>query len=219
MQAELGEVIKKTIKRAGPKVTQEKLAGKMGLSYAQLNNRIRAHIKWKPGELDELRELLNKPKEWPFSEITTVANSPKMVAGMPSKPIPVVGNVAAGSPVGSYVDDDLIWVPEQLAHPGTRGWVVEGDSMIPFLQPYDIAIVREHKTERLNYPFLIRVDGGHQIKLLKHDGKHFIFHSLNPTYPDVTAFGELVGYLVGIVRIQGSRVEMLYDPNGLKPDD
>lgn len=219
MQSLIGELIKSAIKKSKPRLTQEVIADRLGLSYAQLNNRIRAHIKWGPGELEQVRVALGKPKGWPESDLPADHNAPKMVAGMPSRPIPIVGSVSAGSPVGSYVDDDLIWVPEQLAHPGTRGWVVEGDSMVPFLRPYDIAIVKEHRTERLNFPFLIRVEGGHQIKILKHDGQHFVYRSLNPTYPEVQAYGELIGYLVGIVRIEGSRVEMHYDPNGLKPSD
>jgi SOS-response transcriptional repressor LexA len=55
------------------------------------------------------------------------------------------------------------------------------------------------------------------IKELKHDGKGFILHPLNPAYEDVPALGTCLGYLVGIVREVGSRKVTVYDSTGIRP--
>lgn len=53
---------------------------------------------------------------------------------------------------------------------------------------------------------------------LKHDGTNYVLHKLNTRYPAVTSDEwECKGFLVGIIRVQGSKRIAVYDPEGIRP--
>ena len=73
---------------------------------------------------------------------------------------------------------------------------------------------REYDYRRLQH------DGGSNLRLnqhREHDGRAFYLHPLNPAYEDSPAEGVVVGYLVGIVRMAGSKKVTVYDATGIIP--
>lgn len=102
----------------------------------------------------------------------------------------------------------------------SNAWVAEGDSMMPWIQPGDIIIAKDHRVQRINTPFLVRrEDGTISVKVLKFRDGSWILHSLNPAYEDEPAEVELIGYITGIYRVQGSLETMICNANGLLPDN
>lgn len=135
--------------------------------------------------------------------------------------LPVVGSVAAGE--GQYnVDSELetVFVPERLAQIGGIGWMVEGESMMPLLEPGDVAIFREHRQPRRNYPFLVKsADGMYRVKILAWSNDEWMLESLNPKFiPEPFGSHALLGYLIGWYRSRGTRETMDSDPHGLRLD-
>lgn len=136
----------------------------------------------------------------------------------PLAPIPVVGAVSAGPGSNIHPDMDQIWVPTHMAQYDSCGWEAEGDSMMPWIQAGDIVVAKDHKVARAGYPFMIRrADGSASVKILAyHDGSWY-YKSLNPSYPEETAEGTLLGYVIGIYRIEGTLETIQFDPSGLRP--
>ena len=136
--------------------------------------------------------------------------------------IPVIGVVSAGQGT-SNVDtaEHGVFVPMTLAQIGGVGWVVDGDSMMPALDPGDVALFREHRQPRRGYPFLLQRDAEFRVKIIDYDavsGKWFL-KSLNPAYPSEPMDDHVIlGYLIGWYKVRGSRETTDSDPGGLKLD-
>jgi SOS-response transcriptional repressor LexA len=139
--------------------------------------------------------------------------------GMPMVKIPVVGRTSAGPGADMGTADDFeVWVPQHMLTDTSTGWVAEGDSMMPWIQPGDVVIAKESPTPRLNYAFLIlRDDGTCSVKVLKWKGEEYEYLSLNPRYDPEPARGRLLGYVTGIYRAVGSHESIENDYNGLRP--
>jgi phage repressor protein C with HTH and peptisase S24 domain len=111
-------------------------------------------------------------------------------------------------------------VPDRLANLGTIAFQVDGDSMMPALEPGDIAIIREERSPR-RLTYLLEREGEFSLKMLawsNEEGRWFQ-QSLNPAYPRRPLDGwALVGFLVGWYRSRGSRETMDSDLHGLRFD-
>lgn len=153
-------------------------------------------------------------------------SAPKLPVPNILVPIPYVGNVGANSkadwlnPVetGEYVE-----VPPEMATPSGPtslrfACTIVGDSCYDLLWPGDVAVFHKSEVPRIGQVMLFRSnDNLVTVKQIKHNGREFILHPLNPAYDDVPAIGCVVGYLVGIVREQGSRRVTVYDSHGITP--
>jgi phage repressor protein C with HTH and peptisase S24 domain len=132
--------------------------------------------------------------------------------------IPVVGKVSAG-PGETNVDPDTertIFVPLTLAQLGGLGWVVDGESMMPALEPGDIAVFREYRSPRRGYPMLLCRDGEYRVKNIEWENE-WIQRSINPAIPDEPlGHWQILGYLIGWHRSRGSYEKLESDPNGLR---
>ena len=141
-------------------------------------------------------------------------------------PIPFVGNVGANSKV-DWLDPvetgESIDVPNEMATPlgptSVRfACTIVGDSCYDLLWPGDTAVFHVHRTPRIGQIMLFRSFDNHvTVKQIKHDGRQFFLHPLNPAYDDEPAQGQVVGYLVGIVRMMGSKKVTVYDAHGITP--
>jgi SOS-response transcriptional repressor LexA len=144
---------------------------------------------------------------------------PRVLYGRALGNLRILGGVAAGLGWDSSADEDSLPVPISLTGPSRVGWIVRGDSMMPFLQEGDVAIFEEARVPKLHVPNLIRTgENEHRVKMVRHDGTHYRLWSLNPVYKEEMATGEWLGYLVGYYRLIGSREAMEHDPSGLRPD-
>lgn len=140
------------------------------------------------------------------------------VGGTPLSPIKVVGMASAGP--GTYVVDpseELVYVPQKLADLGGLGWIVDGESMMPALEPGDIALFREYRQPRRGYTFLVKSsDGEFRVKNLDWLDDQWCLVSLNKNFePEHLEDHEILGYLIGWYRSRGSRETLDSDPNGL----
>jgi SOS-response transcriptional repressor LexA len=135
--------------------------------------------------------------------------------------LPVVGTVSAG-PGTSNVDaeQDEVWVPMSLRQIGGVGYVIDGDSMMPALQPGDIALFKETYQPRHGFTFLLKKEGEYRCKNVGWRSGEWVMQSLNSNkdrYPDLSLLDwQIIGILVGWYRSVGSYEKLEADPHGLR---
>ena len=140
------------------------------------------------------------------------------LAGLPMAQVPIIGRASAGPGLANVdPDESSIWVPMNLAQIGGVGWMVDGESMMPALEPGDIALFREHRQPKRGYTFLVRTpDREERVKIMDWDGTQWILKSLNPSFaPEPVAGHELLGFLIGWYKVRGTREDIASDPAGL----
>ena len=159
----------------------------------------------------------------PHREVSEfLAPEPQVLAN-----VPFVGNVGANSKV-DWLDPieaaEFVEVPPEMAT--ARGpqslrfaCKVVGDSCFDLIWPEDLCIFHKSDIPKIGAMVLYRSFDDHvTIKQLKHNGTDYYLHALNSKYEDVPVDGGVqVGYLVGIIRQQGSKRVTVYDPNGITP--
>jgi DNA-binding XRE family transcriptional regulator len=190
--------------------TQAAIAEKLGLKRT-------TYTAYEQGLAKPPKRVLDQLKDMGFDEV----GPPKIAAPELLAPIRYIGTVSASSKA-DWTDpmdvEDLEFVPPEMADRGRFCCRVGSDSCFDLLWPGDLAVFQQTDVPRLNLINLYRhFDNRITIKQIKHDGREFILHPLNPKYEDEVATGTSVGYLVGIVREQGSRRVTVYDSHGIMP--
>jgi SOS-response transcriptional repressor LexA len=222
----LCEAIKDAIREAKPRRTMAELAPKLGITYTQLNNIANKRTKPSPEIVARIRAELRLPKTWPESAKRhdgLVAGQRVSLAGTPMDEVPIVGSVAAG--VGLWnvdVERRRALVPIRLKELGSIGFVVDGDSMMPWLQEFDIAVFRERRKPLHRRAFLVQMpDGQDRVKFTFFERGDWYLVSMNPAYPpELMQPGTvIVGMLVGFFRVRGTRETMESDIEGLMPEE
>lgn len=185
------------------------IADAVGVSYDRLASMATGRTRLPHGVLEAARAFIAQSQ----GELGKV----KAVGELPMAHVRVVGDVAAGpAELNVDPDRDTILVPAHLARHDCVAYIVTGESMMPALEPGDVAIFREHHTPRRGYAFLLRSDHGYRIKILNWD-REWQLVSLNPAFPVEPATDhQLIGYLVGWYRARGPRETLDFDPNGLR---
>lgn len=143
-----------------------------------------------------------------------------VIAQTPMVEVKVVGTVSAGAGISEFFDAPTVHVPSNLLDGITdpMAHVVEGDSMMPWLQPGDVLIARPMLTPRLNRPFIVRTrDNELRVKLLAYEQDRWVERSMNPKYGDQDATDQLVGLVTGLYREDDGTTMILSNLNGLKP--
>jgi SOS-response transcriptional repressor LexA len=141
--------------------------------------------------------------------------------------IPFVGNVGANTKV-EWMDpteiEETIPVPQEMATargPKSLRFAcrIVGDSCYDLLWPGDLCVFHKEIVPKIGkMVFYKSPENKVTVKQLKHDGSDYVLHPLNPKYEDeVDEGGEQIGYLVGIVRIHGSKKVTVYDETGIVP--
>lgn len=146
-------------------------------------------------------------------------NAPRSLLGLRLKPIEIIGNASAGEgATNTDQDNPPIYVPDSLAVPGNTGFVIEGDSMMPHLQPGDVAIFKPVSTPRVGFTYLIKTANAEfRVKNLIWKGGHWMMSSLNSIYEDeFLSDGQIIGFLVGYYRAHGDYEALESQPHGLK---
>jgi len=189
-------------------------ADRIGIDYSKYRNYEYGQVKKIPAE------VMHKARQVSASfPATANPNVLKSVRGLPMSKVRVIGRVAAGEGAADndHIDDEL-YVPSTLANLGGSGWLVQGDSMMPLLEPGDVALFREFPQPRRGYPFLVQSpDGEYRVKVIDYDQGHWILKSLNRHYSDESlGHHRILGYLIGWYRVRGARETLDSDPNGLK---
>lgn len=148
--------------------------------------------------------------------------------GNPLFPVPVPRTLVPRGPAVPCSDwsdpldtdyDDFEEVDSFMAGKGRFASEIVGDSMYDLLWPGDMCIWQQSHNPKLG-TVVIAVNRERQATCaqLKHDGEQFILHKLNPRYPDAESdHWECVGFLVGIIRVQGTKRVTVFDPQGIRP--
>lgn len=137
--------------------------------------------------------------------------------------IPIVGRASAGDGITNVdPDENTVEVPASLRQIGGIGYVIDGDSMMPALQPGDVALFRETHQPRNGFTFLLKREGEYRCKNIAWRGGEWVMESLNPNkdrYPDDSLIDwQIIGMLVGWYRSIGSYEKLEADPHGLRLD-
>jgi hypothetical protein len=213
------EAIRVTIRTARPRITVEKAAKDLGVSSDVLSNVMHGRTKPDANLVDRIRQKFQLPNYWPGNDNVRVTDSRTFsVSGTPLVPIRVLGNVSAGQGSSNVdIDNEMVYVPERLAQCGSLGWIVDGESMMPALEPGDTVLFRELRTPRRGYPFLLKSPSGElRVKILDWD-KEWTLRSLNSDFAiEPLGHHELLGILVGWYRVRGTRETLDSDPGGLR---
>lgn len=227
----LSTALRLAIAQQTPRLTITQLASEIGISYDRLRNMVDGTTRPPMDVIHKVRKALRLPSNWPEVEfaVDKTVGAPSgttrsvegvlvSLAGTPLASIPIVGTVSAGE--GRHNVDseqEQVWVPDRLAQLGSLGWIVEGDSMMPALQPGDVAVFKESRSPRKGLCFLVKDERlGLRVKNLNWKNGEWVLESLNPKYPDEPLYmHQLQGVLVGWYRNAGSRETIDSDPNGL----
>lgn len=206
--------IRAEIARRRPKESFASVARKAKLNRNVFQNQMDERTALDIETIAKVRDALKMPATWPqVPRIPVNAITP-----MPTGNLRVLGSVGAGDGADA-IDEDSIPVPLSMCGADRVGWIVEGESMLPMLQPGDIAIFKASPQPRQNYPNLVRTpEGKYRTKIAKVDERGYVLRSLNPSFEDEPGAVEWKGYLVGIYRVIGFREEMIHDPGGLRPE-
>ncbi len=192
--------------------TQEELAERLGLTRS-------AVAAYETGRNTPPLSVYNQlVKEGFFVEV----GEPTVPAGELEVPLVSIGYVAASS-VADWTDpfesETFEYVPGHMG--GERGRFscrIQSDSMMPLLLPDDVCVFQRSEIPKIGAVILFRsIENRITVKLLTHKDSEYVLHPLNARYEDVPAEGQMVGYLVGIVRKVGMRTITDYDPSGIKP--
>lgn len=137
-------------------------------------------------------------------------------------PIVSIGYVSASTKINwtdPFEVEEMEYVPGHMGDGrGRFACKVESDCMVPLLEPDDVCIFQRSDIPKIGCVSLFRSNENKvTIKQIRHDGKAFILHPLNPAYQDEPAEGMSVGYLVGVIRRVGKRTRTDYDPDGIRP--
>ncbi len=126
--------------------------------------------------------------------------------GRRSVTIPLVGTVAAGSPLEVYETIEYIDVPEEMLGSGENvALKVKGDSMIDSgIFDGDIVIVKRQSTAENGQIVVAMVDGAVTIKKIYHHGDRIELRASNPNVKPIIVTPEqdfkIYGVLIGLYR-------------------
>lgn len=191
--------------------TQQQIADKLGLKRT-------TYTSYEQGKAKPPSEVVKHLKDMGFEEV----GNPMIPASSLEIPVPYIGMISAGTKADwtdPFESDEMEFVPSRMGDARGRFCCrILSDSCYDLLWPNDLAVFQRDDTPRIGCIFLFRSFDNHlTVKQLKHDGRDFILHPLNPKYEDQVAEGSYVGYLVGIVREAGTREVTVYDSKGIRP--
>ena len=164
--------------------------------------------------------IVGKAVRWFYEGEEEVSPPATLVASF-AMPIPFIGSVNCSTKADwsdPLESTDTVMVPAEMAEkPDRFACTALGDSCYPLVHPGDLLVFQKEDVPKIGSVVLHRAnDHRITVKQLKHDGKGFILHAINPSYEDVPAEGRCVGFLVGIIREVGTRRSTEYDRHGIR---
>lgn len=197
-QQQVLEYIKETVEGRGYPPSVREIGEAVGLSspssvHAQLNSLVEAG-------------MIKKDPSKPRAIMITDVQSDDVVESGPTRQIPVLGRIAAGSPIlAAEHIDEVMTLPTDLVGEGPVFLLeVKGDSMIEAgIHEGDLVAIHKQSDARDGDIVAALIDGEEATvkRLQRKDGK-VLLHSENPAYePMVFTEGvELIGKVVSVLR-------------------
>ncbi|PXY35296.1 repressor LexA [Prauserella sp. PE36] len=121
-----------------------------------------------------------------------------------SVPVPVVGDIAAGTPISAveHVDDTLTLPRELIGRGNVFGLRVRGDSMIDAaICDGDIVVVKQQSEAHSGQIVAAMIDGEATVKVFRRRGGHVYLEPRNPAYEVIDGDEAVVlGVVVSVLR-------------------
>ncbi|MFE3103587.1 transcriptional repressor LexA [Nocardia tengchongensis] len=132
------------------------------------------------------------------------ASSPARQQDENSVPVPVVGDIAAGTPIlAEQHADDVLSLPRELVGRGTVfGLRVRGDSMIDAaICDGDIVVVRQQQEAHTGEIVAAMIDGEATVKVYRRANGHVYLDPRNSAYPVIDGDNaQVLGKVVSVMR-------------------
>lgn len=199
-------------------LSQEELGKSIGKNQDWVYHREKGELRIKPADRLRLAKALGVPEVALLASESgsQLPNMGALIPG-PTGKVKVYGAVSAGDGNTSTFDPAEVDVPMELCRPDFGALVIEGDSMMDFLHPADVAIFKDWKTEKLGHIVAAELpDGTWVTKHMVFEDGTFKLRSLNGKYPDIQPPFRIAGFLVGLVRDDGPERLIRLNPFGLK---
>ncbi|MEV6097724.1 transcriptional repressor LexA [Nocardia sp. NPDC051981] len=121
-----------------------------------------------------------------------------------SVPVPVVGDIAAGTPIlAEEHTDDVLSLPRELVGRGTVfGLRVRGDSMVDAaICDGDIVVVRKQQEAHTGEIVAAMIDGEATVKVYRRANGHVYLEPRNAAYPVIDGdHAQVLGKVVSVMR-------------------
>jgi SOS-response transcriptional repressor LexA len=207
--------------RAGLKPADIVKRSRGSITHARLNNWLKGYNDPRKEVLTELAALTGSTVAELLGEVP-LKDKPRAVRArsVNEVEVPRLQPISAGQEWTDPFDSDQTEpIPGFMATPVTFVVSVDGDSMYDLLEPGDLAVFVQHPQPQIGLIVVARNhEGGMTIKQLKHDGREYVLHPLNPSYDDILASRwHTEGYLVGIIRDHAGERTIRHNPKGLRP--
>jgi repressor LexA len=123
----------------------------------------------------------------------------------PSAALPLLGTVAAGSPIQAEAQEERLDLAEMFVAPDRFALKVRGQSMIEnHIDDGDYVVIREQKTAKNGDRVVARIDNEVTLKRFYQEKDHVRLEPANgdmdPIIVKNTADAEILGVLVGVMR-------------------
>ncbi len=221
-QGDIGRRVKEALDDLPTKYRPADFARDLDISPQRLNN-------WLMGENDPPAEMLpklarrlNKSIQFLLGEpdLPMEVGSALFPISVPKVQLPKIGSISAGDWSDPTDSDDFEFVDAEMADgKGRFACTIDGDSMYDLLWPGDLTIWTKYEFGGRPGLIVIARNGSSQLttKQLIKRSEGFYLHPLNQKYEDQILKGDPLGFLVGIIRIVGSKRVTVYDPRGIRP--
>ena len=212
-----GDLLAFSREKAG--LTQQELAGRLGIAYQQVSAYERDITFPRKGRLIQICEILNTPYG-EMAEAKFRAQNP----GLPAEafayedrrrlpPIPIIGMAAAGEGLFPNLDgtaaaaEDYLDRPDGLKDAAVYGVRVYGDSMTPIIKPGSIVIASlEASCQHADLAVVVTQAGEAMVKVIYYKGEELLLRSTNPAYPDRSVPRTEILHLHPVVAIRLGRL-------------
>jgi SOS-response transcriptional repressor LexA len=195
-------------------LTQQELADQLGIGRSRLAN-FETNKSTPNNKILENLHTLGFPKQ-------PEVGPPLIPASQLLIPITYIGYIAASNKVNwtdPFESEDFEYVPPEMGDArGRFACKIESDSMFPLLEPHDVCVFQRTEVPKIGHIILFRSkDNLVTVKQLKHDGTTYVLHPLNTSYEPTPAEGNMLGFLVGIIRERGTQRITIFDSTGILP--
>ncbi len=127
--------------------------------------------------------------------------------GPSSRMVPIVGTIAAGSPITAEQNvESVVPVPAEMVRNIEGAFLlrVKGDSMTgEGIMPRDLVLIKPQKVARNSDLVAVMIDDEATVKRIQFEKTHVKLHASNPAYDPIVVKGEdahIIGKVVGLLR-------------------
>lgn len=143
------------------KTTYKKMAVELGMEYTDLINGIRGESRTMQAHLvREARRTYGLPQDWPENTLGDELVELELME-----------------------DRGRVLVPRRMLRADSKGWVTEGGTMMPWLEPGDIVVGRPVEVPVLGKAMIVREGKLLAVRVATFEDGEFVYRALSPFGP------------------------------------